>query len=243
MFVKSARFYDALYHFKDYQRAADQLRALIEQCVPSARTLLDVGCGTGRHLEYLQNFYRVEGLDINPDLLAIARQRCPGALFHERDMVGFELAAAYDVVTCLFSSIGYVKSAQRMKTAVASMARHLKPDGLLVLEPWFTPDNYWIGRITANFADLPELKIAWMYTSERRDRISVFDIHYMVGTPRGVEQFTELHEMGLFTYEEYLEAFNNAGLRVFYDPKGLFGRGMYIGQKEVGKASLRSNEA
>jgi SAM-dependent methyltransferase len=241
VFKKSAQYYDALYHFKDYRHAAEQLRGLVKECAPAAQTLLDVGCGTGRHLEYLRSFYRVEGLDISPDLLGIARQRCPEVLFHEGDMTGFELQTVYDVVTCLFSSIGYVKSPQRMKAAVSAMARHLHPDGVLVLEPWFMPESYWVGRITANFVDLPDLKIAWMYVSERRDRTSVFDIHYMVGTPHGVEQFTELHEMGLFTHDEYVEAFERAALRVSYDPKGLFGRGMYIGQK-AGDRALRSNE-
>jgi ubiquinone/menaquinone biosynthesis C-methylase UbiE len=230
MFTKSAQYYDALYHFKDYRTAAAQLHQLIQQRHPSAHKLLDVGCGTGKHLEYLQEYYEVEGLDLNPELLQIARGRCPGVRFHQMNMVGFELDCAYDVVTCLFSSIGYVKSVNNMEKAVASMARHLSSGGLLFMEPWLTPENYWAGRITANFVDQPELKIAWMYTSEIDGRVSVFNINYLVGTPQGVEYFTERHEMGLFTQEEYLEASRKAGLEVCYDSKGLFGRGMYVGR-------------
>jgi ubiquinone/menaquinone biosynthesis C-methylase UbiE len=231
MFTKSSQYYDALYHFKDYRAAAVQLHSLIQEHNPNAKTLLDVGCGTGQHLAVLKDFYRVEGLDINPDLLQVARRRCPGVRFHEMDMVGLELGSTYDVVSCLFSSIGYVKSLERMKKATASMARHLKAGGILVVEPWLTPEAYWVGRITANFVDQPELKIAWMYTSERRDRVSVFDINYLVGTPQGVNHFVERHQMGLFTHEEYLQAFQKAGLTVSYDAKGLFGRGMYTGRQ------------
>jgi hypothetical protein len=118
-----------------------------------------------------------------------------------------------------------------MEKAVASMARHLRPSGMLVIEPWLTPESYWVGRITANFVDQPELKIAWMYTSERKDRLSIFNISYLVGTRDGVHHFVEKHEMGLFAHEEYLAAFETAGLEVKYDPKGLFGRGMYTGCK------------
>ena len=229
MFTKSARFYDALYHFKDYGAACRQLHALIQAHNPDAKTLLDVACGTGKHLEHLRGYYQVEGLDINADLLHVARQRCPEVPLHEENMVSFRLDRTYDVITCLFSSIGYVKLVESLDSAIASMAFHLPPGGLLVVEPWFSPQTYWVGRITANFVDEPDLKIAWMYTSEIDGRISRFDINYLVGTPKGVEHFTERHEMGLFTRDEYVGAFEKSGLTVEYDPKGLFGRGMYTG--------------
>ena len=231
MFTKSAHYYDALYHFKDYTTASRQLHAFIQQRNPNARTLLDVGCGTGKHLEVLRGFYQVEGLDVNPELLKVAQGRCPEVRFYKEDMTSFELGATYDVVTCLFSSIGYVKSVNNMEKAVARMARHLKPGGLLIVEPWFSPETYWVGKITAHCVDQPDLKIAWMYTSEIDGRVSVFDINYLVGTPDGVNYFTEKHEMGLFTHEEYLKAFEEAGLDVSHDLTGLFGRGMYTGCK------------
>jgi len=78
--------------------------------------------------------------------------------------------------------------------------------------------------------DEPNLKVAWMYKSEREGLLSVMNIHYLVATPVGVEYFTERHESGLFTQEQYLNAFRQAGLRVTYDPSGLFGRGMYVGR-------------
>jgi ubiquinone/menaquinone biosynthesis C-methylase UbiE len=231
MFTKSARYYDAMYHFKDYATAAIQLHALIQQHHPMAQALLDVACGTGKHIEALQDFYRVEGIDINPDLLEIARKRCPNILFHEKDMVSFELDSNYDVVTCLFSSIGYVKTVRNLEQSVACMARHLRPGGLLFVEPWFTPETYWVGRITSNSVDEPDLKISWMYVSEIEGRMSVFNINYLVGTPEGVTHFIERHETGLFSHEEYLKAFEKSGLEVSHDPKGLFGRGMYTGRK------------
>jgi len=231
MFTKSAAFYDALYHFKDYEAASKQLHDLLSRVHSRAKSLLDVACGTGMHLATLQRFYQVEGLDLNPDLLEMARQRCPDVPFHQADMIDFQLDGTFDVITCLFSSIGYVRTLENLRRAVSSMASHLNDDGVLVIEPWFTPEQYWVGHLAVNHADTPDLKITWMYLSEKEENRSIFDIHYLVGTPEGVTHFTERHEMGLFTDAEYRDAFERSGLRVAYDREGLFGRGMYLGVK------------
>ncbi len=228
MFKKSARFYDALYHFKDYGAAAAKLHQVIQDHDPNASTLLDVGCGTGQHLVFFREWYQVAGLDLSPELLAVARERCGDLPLHQGSMVDFELDRSFDVIVCLFSAIAYVRTLGLMEQAVLNMARHLRPGGLLMVEPWFSPETYWVGKLTANFADLPDLKIAWMYTSEREAGLSILDIHFLVGTPEGIEQFSERHELGLFTHEEHIAAFQKAGLDVRYDPVG-FGRGMYLG--------------
>ena len=61
--------------------------------------------------------------------------------------------------------------------------------------------------------------------------VALFVFHYLVGTPEGVERFTERHELGLFTVEEYLAAFRACGLEVEYDPLWLNGRGLYMALK------------
>ena len=231
MFTKSAKFYDALYSFKNYDETSDKLHTIIQKSLPDANTLLDVACGTGKHLEYLKDYYSVEGLDINNELLDIARQRNPEVAFNCKDMTDFDLNKTFDVVTCLFSSIGYVKSKKNLESAVLCMANHLNKKGLLVVEPWFSPDNYWVDRLTANYVDEPDLKISWMYVSRKKGKLSIMDINYLVGTLEGISYFKERHEFGLFTHEEYLEAFRMSDLEVAHDPRGLFGRGMYIGLK------------
>ena len=235
MFVHSSRFYDALYSFKDYDAAVAYIQDILDDEVPQARTLLDVGCGTGRHLELLRRRYKVEGIDVDPGMLAVARERCPDVRLHREDMADFAIAGRFDVITCLFSSIGYVRTTERMRSAVSSMWRRLAPGGLLLIEPWFTPEAYWTGTITANHVDQVDLKISWMYVSAREQDRSVLDIHYMVGRPEGIETFVERHEMGLFTVDEHLAALRDAGLQPRYDSAGPFGRGLYIGRDLNGR--------
>jgi hypothetical protein len=147
-------------------------------------------------------------------------------------MVNFRLRRRFDVIVCLFSSIAYVKTIERLRRTIANFASHLRPGGIVVVEPWFSPETFWTGRVVANFVNEPEFKIVWMYTSEAKGRNAILDSHYLVGTPAKIDHFTERYEVGLFRHRQYLEIFQKARLAVHYDSKGLMGRGMYIGVKE-----------
>ncbi len=228
MFTKSARFYDAIYSFKDYASEVVKLREIISSRKADARSLLDVACGTGLHLEHLRRDYTVEGVDLDPALLAIARDRLGDVLLHEGDMRTFDLGRTFDVVTCLFSSIGYVQDEGELVAALTRMAAHLRPDGILIVEPWFGPEEWEDGHLAGLFVDEPDLKIARMNIASSRGRTSIVDFHYLVGTHEDVSHFTELHELRLFTRDEYLSAFAAAGLEVEHDPEGLMGRGLYV---------------
>ena len=229
MFERSVPYYDALYSFVDYQNGAEQLRRLIAEARPDARTLLDVACGTGRHLEHLRRWFDCSGIDVSPEMAAIAQRRCPDVDVHVGDMVAFDLDRRFDVITCLFSSIGYVRTVAALDRAIANFAQHLSPGGLVVVEPWFDQEQYWRDRVTLNTVDEGNRKIAWMYTSAADEAVSVLDIHFLVGTAEGVEHFTERHELGLFTLNDYEDAFHQSGLSLTHQAGGPSGRGLYLG--------------
>lgn len=231
MFTKSAKFYDAIYSFKDYQDEVRQIRDLIRARKPDSRSLLDVACGTGHHLQYLHDDFEVHGIDLDTGLLEIAKERLPDVPLHEGDMRDFELGKTFDAVTCLFSSIGYVTSEDELRAAIARMAAHLNPGGVLVVEGWIGPDEWKHDHIGSLYVDQDDLKIARMNVPETKGRFSVVDFHYLVATHEGVDYFTEPHSLYLFTREEYLGAFESAGLSVEVDGSALMGRGVYIGVK------------
>jgi SAM-dependent methyltransferase len=234
MFTKSAAFYDAIYAAvgKDYAREGQQIHAFVQQHKRSAGTrLLDVACGTGNHLAVLRAWYDVEGLDLDPHMLAIARQHCPGIRFHRAQMSEFRLGRTFDIVTCLFSSIGYVQSVPRLRRTLATFARHTVPGGVVLVEPWIRPDRFEAGHLGAAFVDLPNFKLARINTSTRVGRRCILQFHYLVGSRGRVTHFTENHVLGLFTHADYVEAFRAAGLEVSHYAEGLIGRGLYIGRK------------
>ena len=229
MYQKSAAHYDAIYSFKNYQKEADKVHQLIQQHKRSSgRTLLDVACGTGGHLAFLRQHYEVEGLDVNPDMLKIARQKYSDMRFHLGKMASFNLKRKFDAIICLFSSIGYVKTKQRLHQTIQNMAGHLQPGGVLIIEPWFSPEDFTPGTVHGLWVDKPDLKIARINISLVKDSLSIMEMHHLVGTPSGIEHFVERHEMALFTHEEYLEAFRTANMEVTHEREGLTGRGLYV---------------
>jgi SAM-dependent methyltransferase len=230
MYRDSARYYDAIYGFKDYAAEAAAVSARIRAQKADAATLLDVACGTGAHLVHFAREYRVEGVDLSAEQLAVARTRLPGVELHQGDMTTLDLGRRFDAVTCMFSSIGYAgTTTDRLDAAVARMAAHLTPGGVLVVEPWLEPAVFEAGHLSTLFVDEPDIAIARMSVSHKEGRRSWFDMEHLVGTTDGVEHFVEHHELGLFTVEEQLAAFERAGLRAEHDPEGPIGRGLYVG--------------
>ena len=234
----SAKYYDAIYASvgKDYPAEAKIVRKFIQKYKKSdGISLLDVGCGTGVHANLLSKHYQVEGMDLEPKMLSIARKKYPKIRFQQGDMVNFTLKSKFDILVCLFSAIGHVKTKARLQRTIKIMARHLLPGGVLLVEPWFTPKQWHPGHVFALQVNKPELKIVRMSLSSQKGSISILEFQYLIGTPKGIERDTEILELGLFTKKEYLDAFRLAGLKVVHDSVGLDGRGLYIGINPLDK--------
>lgn len=239
MFTKSAHLYDAIYSFVDYKAEAELLRSIIREHKKSeGNDLLDVACGTGQHIALLRDEFVIEGLDIEHTMLDIARVRNPGIVFHRADMMNFDLQKQFDAIVCMFSSIGFVKTVENLSRTAVSLAKHLKPGAVLIIEPWVQPDFFQDGHLGSRFIDTPDLKIARINTSKKVGQLSRLEMHYTVGTRDGVEHFYENHELGLFTNEQYLRALLDAGLEARFLTQGpknqeLYNRGLYVAVKPV----------
>lgn len=232
-YTRSAAFYDLIYEFRDVPALNDALVGYLQAHAPAATSLLDVACGTGQQLAALTMYDRV-GVDLSPDILAVAAERVPDVPLVVQDMVELDVGRTFGAVICLSSSISYVRTLARLNRAVASMAAHLEPGGTLVVEPWFTPEQFWDGHLSVRHAADENVNITWMYRQERHGRLSVLPIHYLLGAATGVEHWVETHEMGLFTDAEYTSALRAAGLEVQQAPGRLAGRAMYVAHKRPG---------
>ncbi len=227
----AAAAYDVVHQGKPYAAEARVVRALARRyAARPPRTLLDVACGSGRHLVQFARWFDCTGLDASPSMLARARRRVPGAPLVLGDLERFELGRTFDVITCLFSAIGYVRSARGLERALRSFARHLAPGGVVVVEPWLTPKEYQTGRTDALLRQGGGVTVLRMNTCERRRGRSVLEFHYLVGSQGRIRYFREVHDLGLFDRPTMERAFRAAGLRPVYLARGLSSRrGLYVG--------------
>src|SRR5260370_21799523 len=191
MFLESRELYDAIYHFKNYGRECEILSEIIQAAAPGARTILDVACGTGEHAKFLKEKYAIDGVDLNEEYLRAARTKNPAGKYTGADMTEFDLATTYDVVTCLFSAIGYVRTFDRMNRAIASMARHVKPTGVLIVEPWLTVETYNPGVSFIHAGAIGTDKVCRMSLSGKEGNVSVLLLHYLRGTPTGIQHYSD----------------------------------------------------
>jgi SAM-dependent methyltransferase len=234
VYERSAHAYDLIQveRGRDYGAQADQLAELIKARRPDARSLLDVACGTGHHLRNLRPHFReLAGVDVSPAMLQRAREELADVPLELGDMRSFRLDRRYDVVTCLFSSIGYLLTLDDVRRAVANMADHLRTGGLLIVEPWIHPDQWHLGHRVAEAANGDGLAVGRVSVNGRQGHVSTFDLYWTVASDEGVEQFIEPHRMGLYSIDEYRGAFEAASLTVEHEPSGLIGRGLFIGQR------------
>jgi SAM-dependent methyltransferase len=230
MFNASAEYYDVIYAaFKDYAAEVAQVTTLLRRLNPRCHTLLDVGCGTGEHARLLAaEGFAVDGLDIEPAFVRIASQKHPAGRFVVADMSDFHLRDRYDALLCLFSSIGYLCTLDRVTRALACFLEHLAPGGVALVEPWFPPGVLEANREFTHSGEAQGVRVSRRARTDIEGTLSRLLFEYEIEDHGEVRRISEVHELGLFTTEEMMQAFRDADLDVQHDPEGLTGRGLFI---------------
>jgi ubiquinone/menaquinone biosynthesis C-methylase UbiE len=235
LYRELAKYYDLIYSFKDYRKEVARIRALISKYKKSeGRDLLDVACGTGHHLEYLKDEFSCMGVDISNEILNVARTNVEGVAFRQADMTTLNLGRKFDVITCLFSSIGYLKTYNNLRKTMQNFSKHLKKGGVVLVEPWFTKSTFIPGYPGMETYDSKEVKIARLNVSELRGNLSVMDMNYLIAEKnKGVKHFVDRHELGLFEIDETLAIMKKTGLLAKFLKRGLMrDRGLFVGVKQ-----------
>jgi len=151
-----SQYYDLLYSDKDYAAEVDYVEWLIKSNNKSAKTILDLGCGTGRHAElFCEKRYIVHGIDISENMLKIAEKRRMGkedtlTTFSHSSIQELDLNRKFDVIVSLFHEMSYQKTSDEVIKAFEIAKKHLNSDGLFIFDFWYGP---------AVLTDLPTIRV------------------------------------------------------------------------------------
>ncbi|OUW15291.1 MAG: hypothetical protein CBD18_09235 [Opitutales bacterium TMED158] len=233
MYAKFAQWYDFHYRsIKDYDAEVERVAYLLEKLGPKPSVILDVACGAGEHARILSERYgyAVDGIDLEPGLVEAAQLKNPSGDFTVADMTDFRLPKSYDVVSCLFSSIGYVETLAGLDQAIASMARHLKPGGWLLLEPWVEPEAWkdGIADATESHDEATGVRVLQTRLGKLDGAVSEITIDYDIETPDERLAFTETHRLGLFARDEVESALSRHHFESQRLPAGVLNNPLYV---------------
>lgn len=131
-YSKLARFYDPV--IGDRRDAGAFLCEIIEHDHPSARSDLEIACGTGAVLGLLSESYEVTGLDRSRNMLAIARRKLPHVKLHRQDMTSFSIDARFDALLCVFDSINHLTRFSQWQQVFRRVKSHLNDGGLFIFD-------------------------------------------------------------------------------------------------------------
>lgn len=208
-----AKYYDQIYLKRnDYKRESEVVQNIIRQFERKpSRTLLDVGCGTGEHLKYLSRHFLCTGLDISEEMISTARKKVPNVKFEIANMIDFKLQDKFDVITCLFSSIGYVQNFRNLARTLRNFYDQLTGDGLALVEPWVFKKDFRKRNVAIDTYEDEKIKLTRMATSKLRKSQWLVYFNYLIGINGEIKHTKEIHKMIAADYEDYVKAFNLAG--------------------------------
>jgi ubiquinone/menaquinone biosynthesis C-methylase UbiE len=230
-----SKYYDRVYSFKDYLDEAVRLQNLIiKYSETGGNSLLDVGCGTGLHLKHLKDDFSCTGVDISRSMLKIARKNAKGVTFKEANMKSLRLGKQFDVIVCLLSSIGYVKTPASLEKTIQNFSKHLKKGGLVLIEPSHAKSVYVSGEPRITTYNGKDAKIARINYTNFRQATAVLNMHILIAERgKDAKYFLDRHELGLFGINNTLRIMKAAGLKSKYLKNGLMpGRELFVGIKK-----------
>lgn len=224
-----SRYYDLLYRGKDYSAEARFVRQLMRDRSPNARTVLDIGCGTGRHAFELADMgCCVTGVDVSEGMIDAATcavrvrwgaEGCGAPTFFCDDAKSFRLDRKFDVATALFHVMSYQVDDKDFRAVLATVKAHLNPGGSFIFDFWYGP---------AVLTDMPHVrvlrledditKVYRLAEPEMHPNRNVVDVNYtIIVTDKASERSVEIHETHSMRYwflPELLRLLDEEGFRV-----------------------------
>lgn len=229
MFSEIASVYDLMKAHRDYASEAAVIRRLLLAEAPQASSLLEVACGTGSLLQELDEYERT-GMDLSVEMLEQARMKLGEAIaLHHGDMRHFSLPnRAYDVLVCVDGALGYVSEDDLVGT-IGTFADHMARGGILLLEPWYSPEDWLPGRIHVvhhQDGETTVIRVGYGYPN------GSIEFHNVVGTARGIRTFDERYEFTLHPHSAITAALRFAGFtNIRMEAARCFKRGLFLARR------------
>lgn len=224
VFKDYAYYYNVFYQDKDYKAEALQVDSLLKKYGRDIRTIINYGCGTGRHdIELTKIGYQSTGIDLSSLMIEIAKENVGkeniNIDFAVEDVRSFNPQKQYDAVISLFHVMSYQNKNQDILDAFKSARKALNNDGLFLFDVWYGPGV---------LSDKPSLRVKEIEDEKNKliriarpimhDKENVVDVCYEVFVidkeTGNTKVINEVHSMRYFFYPELELLLKEAGFEL-----------------------------
>jgi SAM-dependent methyltransferase len=212
LYKKYAKYYDKIYAKKDYKLEAGFIQWLAEEFKTNpGNSILDVACGTGNHAFHLVKHFDITGIDINNEMLKLAKKKVKAGKFIKGDMKTLNLGTKFDVLMCMFSTIAYNLTYNELESTLRLFYDHLNTGGILIFDLNMHED-YWLGdRVWINTVVESDLQLARISPSPEKKPILDLDLIFFVKEKGKIDFDIDQHQIGLFNVNKINQILSGIG--------------------------------
>lgn len=209
VFGDYARYYDLLYQDKDYQGEANYVYSLIERFAPHSSSVLELGCGTGKHALLLaEKGLNIHGVDMSAEMLDQAKllvgnlpDDVDGSVsLAQGDVRTYRCDQLFDVCISLFHVMSYQITNKDIQAAFDTAEAHLKPGGVFIFDYWYGPavlsqkPEVRVKRLEDEEIEVQRVADPVLLSNENRVRVN-YSIWIANKKDRSLQQVDESHDM------------------------------------------------
>ncbi len=221
IFNSYGRYYDLFYADKNYSKEVDFIKGLIKRFQKKeSTTLLDIGCGTGKHISLLSDSFKCTGVDTSEQMIQKARSLYGNQaefLVGSSDKIDFQ--SDFDIVTALFHVASYWSSNALLHDSFQKIHSALEPSGLFIFDYWYGPGVLTLKPENRHYVkgNKPERVIKLVTSNHISDQNQV-DVEYDIYVERsgGLDHFNEHHLMRYFSIPEIEFMAANVGFEILH---------------------------
>ena len=216
LYKKFAGYYDKIYEKLDHQKESEFIKWAVNKHNGSeSNMLLDIACGTGRHANLLKNDFKITGVDINKEMLDIAREKVPDVEFITGDMKKFNLGRNFDAIICMYSAINYNLTFEELKLTLTNFYNHLNKYGVLIFDMGINKENWVEGHLSIDTVADEDLKLARISKARLEGEVLNSNFIFLVKENGKIDFDIDEHKLGIFEIKGVTELMENIGFKTF----------------------------
>lgn len=227
VFANYSKYYNLLYLDKDYDAESQYIESLMKRFNPNTKTILELGCGTGKHAKLLEEKgYELFGIDLSETMLEQAKQL--GINCELADVRTFRANKKFDTVLSLFHVASYQTTDEDILNYFDTASSHLNTNGVFIFDLWYKP---------AVLSQLPEKRIKELENNEIKikryckpnhleDKYIVevnYDIEILDKESGNIQKISEKHTMRYFSIDEIQKYAKKKNIEIIHNEEWLTG--------------------